>query len=122
MTSKRSQENILAIRGIDRELWKWLKARAALEGKTAAEVINGLIERYNGPARRRKSQPVNVTHIRHSPSGESTGNCGNGSRNVLSSKILLRENLSIGWLDSTGQRHGPMQNCQCLHMHMTLIT
>ena len=46
MTSKRSQENILSVKGIDRELWKWLKARAALEDKTAAEVINGLIERY----------------------------------------------------------------------------
>lgn len=46
MTSRRGQENLLSIKGIDRELWKWLKARAALESKTAGEIINGLIERY----------------------------------------------------------------------------
>ena len=50
MTSKRGQENLLSVKGIDRELWKWLKARAALEGKTAGETVNGLIERYRGEA------------------------------------------------------------------------
>ena len=46
MTSRRSQENMLSVKGIDRQLWKWLKARAALEGKTAGSVINELIDRY----------------------------------------------------------------------------
>ena len=50
MTSRRGQENLLSVKGIDRELWKWLKARAALESKTAGEIINGLIERYRQEA------------------------------------------------------------------------
>ena len=46
MTSKRDERNLLSIKGIDRELWKWLKARGALEGRAAAEIINELIARY----------------------------------------------------------------------------
>ena len=50
MTSRRGQENLLSVKGIDRQLWKWLKARAALEGKTAGSVINELIDRYRKEA------------------------------------------------------------------------
>ena len=60
MTSKRGQENLLSVKGIDRELWKWLKARAALESKTAGEIINGLIERYREGSRVDRRKIVRV--------------------------------------------------------------
>ena len=50
MTSRKGHEGMLSIKGVDRELWKWLKARAALEDKSAGEFINSLIERYRQEA------------------------------------------------------------------------
>ena len=46
MVTRRGSENVLTIRGVDPELWKWLKARSALEGKTQAQFVNELINRY----------------------------------------------------------------------------
>ena len=37
---------MLSVKGIDQQLWKWLKSRAALEGKTAGEIINELLGQY----------------------------------------------------------------------------
>ena len=36
----------LSIRGIDRELWRWLKARGIMEEQSAGEILNELIYRY----------------------------------------------------------------------------
>ena len=38
--------NILTIKGVDKGLWRWLKARAALDGIPIGEAINELIERH----------------------------------------------------------------------------
>ena len=40
------RDGALAIKGINTELWRWLKSRAALEGKTIGEFLNELIARY----------------------------------------------------------------------------
>ena len=40
------RDGALAIKGINTELWRWLKSRAALEGKTIGEFLNKLIARY----------------------------------------------------------------------------
>ena len=36
----------LSVRGLDEELWQWLKDRATLEERGVAEVLNELIHRY----------------------------------------------------------------------------
>ena len=46
MTSSHEQRNTLSIRGVDPELWKWLKSRAGLEGKSIGKIINELVLRY----------------------------------------------------------------------------
>lgn len=34
------------IRGVDQDLWRWLKAQAALEGKTIGRKLNEILARY----------------------------------------------------------------------------
>lgn len=46
MTAYNRNNPSLAIRGADKRLWSWLKARAALEGKLMGELLSGLIEQY----------------------------------------------------------------------------
>jgi len=46
VTSRRNQTESLAIKHVDPELWRWLKARADLEDKTRAQLLSELIERY----------------------------------------------------------------------------
>ena len=36
----------LTVRGINEELWLWLRTRSVLEGRTVGEVLNELIEDY----------------------------------------------------------------------------
>ena len=73
MISRRGQENLLSVKGIDRELWKWVKARAALEGKPAGEFINDLTERYRQEAAWPSARLQEYAHKRNphpaSPSG-----------------------------------------------------
>ena len=61
VSSRRSQESMFSIKGVDRDLWKWLKARAALEDKSTGAFINALIERYRQEAgwpRARLAEPA----------------------------------------------------------------
>ena len=48
LTSSRDGEprGLTSIRGVDRESWRWLKARALLGGSTRGEFLSGLIEWY----------------------------------------------------------------------------
>ena len=32
-----------SVRGVDQELWRWLKAQAALEGKTIGQKLNEIL-------------------------------------------------------------------------------
>ena len=43
---KRDYHQILPVKWINRELWKWLRAHVALEDRVTGEVINELIDRY----------------------------------------------------------------------------
>ena len=43
---KRDWHYILTTQGINRELWKWLRAHAVVEDRTVGEIINELIEGY----------------------------------------------------------------------------
>lgn len=52
-THKSDYREIRSIKGIDRELWQWLKYRAALERKSVGQKVNELIEGY----RSRVAQP-----------------------------------------------------------------
>ena len=36
------------IRGVDQELWRWLKAQAALEGKTIGQKLNEILSESRG--------------------------------------------------------------------------
>ena len=36
----------LSIRGVDRDLWQWLKAQSILEGRYLGDIVNALIYRY----------------------------------------------------------------------------
>ena len=38
------------IRGVDQHLWRWLKAQAALEGKTIGRKLNEILARYKSEA------------------------------------------------------------------------
>ena len=51
MASRRGRENLLSVKGVDQQLWRWLKSRAALDGKTAGEVINELLGQYKKETR-----------------------------------------------------------------------
>jgi len=46
VSSRRNQTESLAIKHVDPELWRWLKARAVLEGKRQGQLLSELIERY----------------------------------------------------------------------------
>ena len=50
---KREWHEILTTQGINRELWKWLRAHATVENTTVGELINGLIEDYRNDVRMR---------------------------------------------------------------------
>lgn len=51
----------LTVRGINPELWQWVKARAAHEKKVAGDVINDLIRRYQSDASQSKTNlPVST--------------------------------------------------------------
>ena len=52
-TQKSDYREIRSIKGIDRQLWRWLRYRATLERKSVGEKVNELIEDY----RRRVAQP-----------------------------------------------------------------
>ena len=47
MTSRRNLAESLAIKHVDPELWRWLKARTALEGKRQGQLLGELIERLH---------------------------------------------------------------------------
>ena len=59
MTS--AKNNILTIKGVDRELWRWLKSRAALDGKTIGEAINELMERHRTDLELNQGRSFNYT-------------------------------------------------------------
>ena len=43
---KRDHRRTLTIKGLEKELWIWIKARAFLEGKSAGELLNELMDQY----------------------------------------------------------------------------
>ena len=45
-THKSDYREIRSIKGIDRQLWQWLKYRATLERKSVGQKVNELIEDY----------------------------------------------------------------------------
>ena len=45
------QRHQLSIRGIDRDLWRWLKAQSIMEGRYLGEIVNSLIDRYRNSSR-----------------------------------------------------------------------
>ena len=59
---KRNRHPPLAVRGLNPELWEWLKARAKLERRIAGDVINELIERYRAEVGWTGAEPRAVIH------------------------------------------------------------
>ena len=43
---KRDYHDILTTQGVNRELWKWLRGRAAIETRSVGEILNELIYGY----------------------------------------------------------------------------
>ena len=50
MVSQRSCGGPTNIRGVDQYLWRWLKAQAALEGKTIGQKFNEILASYKRQA------------------------------------------------------------------------
>ena len=50
MVSQRTSAAPTNIRGVDQHLWRWLKAQAALEGKTICQKLNEILAFYKGQA------------------------------------------------------------------------
>ena len=46
MVSQRTSGGPTNIRGVDQHLWRWLKAQAALEGKTIGQKLNEILAGY----------------------------------------------------------------------------
>ena len=46
MVSQRICAGATNIRGVDKGLWRWLKAQAALEGKTIGQKLNEILTSY----------------------------------------------------------------------------
>ena len=82
MSSRRNQTESLAIKHVDPELWRWLKARATLEGKRQGQLLSELIERYwKEVGWSEENLPVFLlsgTLTPSTPFEVSTGSCGNG--------------------------------------------
>ena len=51
-TDKRDYHDILTTQGINKELWKWLRAHAILEKKSVGEVVNEMVGDYREEVRR----------------------------------------------------------------------
>ena len=50
MVSQRTSAAPTNIRGVDQQLWRWLKAQAALEGKTIGQKLNEILACYKRQA------------------------------------------------------------------------
>jgi hypothetical protein len=51
-TGKRDYHDILTTQGINKELWKWLRAHAALQRKSVGEIVNEMVGGYREEVRR----------------------------------------------------------------------
>ena len=54
---KRDYHDIITAQGINPELWKWLRAYAAVEDRSVGEIINELIDRHRDHVRRTGTVP-----------------------------------------------------------------
>ena len=64
---KRDYHDILPVQGINRDLWRLVKARAAAEGKTVGEVLNELIDEYQRDSGREIGLPLGSTSYETDP-------------------------------------------------------
>ena len=51
-TDRRDYHDILTTQGINKELWKWLRAHAALQKKSVGEIVNEMVGDYREEVRR----------------------------------------------------------------------
>ena len=126
MSSKRSQENLLSVKGIDRELWKWLKARAALESKTAGEIINGLIERYREEAGWTGARLPESAHERNLHPSLTIRGINKELWEWLKDRAKFEDSIAGELINRLIERYrteyGSTRGCECPPIRMTLTT